>query len=216
MSHFPSNATGAEEPNIPHRLWQTQSYGSPLNPATHWDLDGTRDDFPANKVYRSSSFRLPGKVSGTLLSKISKFEALDASKVPYTLKHPQLAPAPLHFLQETPVSSRHQFQTDVGQNITIVPKILSTTFSPSSHAWDGSTRVEENQVFSASELDIDQGGTSDSFDAKNLQSTLDKIKARIADTTIEVQYKPSSIRLREGRRNHTISNPYWFSASEVY
>lgn len=179
-----------------HRLRQTQSHH---NSPTYRGLDGTQDEITATKTYKkTSSLRLPGKVSGGLIAKVSKFEALDALSVPFTIKHPHLQPAPLHVLHKvrSPLSTKAKVQygkSSEGRNV-------SKDFSPQTRTTEVEARVIETSEIHHERREpvAERGDVFDSFDVRKLQESLEKVKARIADTAIEVCYKPSSIRLREG------------------
>jgi len=179
------------------RCRQLQHTQSCQTSPTQKGLDGTVDYHSVTRSYQSSrrsSFRLPGKVSQALLSKIRKFEALDALSVPFKVKHPALKPAPLHVIHTTRLSPKQRIETEVDRR-----KQLPTIFSPLVRA------REETRVLSASELTHEQTDIFESFDIVKLQASLERVKARIADTTIEVSYKPHSIQLRDRAqdRNHS-------------
>lgn len=202
MPNFPPSPKGTGRSPRSHCPRQTQSH---RNSPTDGGLDGTQDEITTNIYRRISSLRLPGKVSGGLLAKVSKFEALDALSVPFTIKHPHLQPAPLHVLHK--VRSPLSQKAELGYGKSGERRKLSTIFGPQTRTTEVEARVIRNSEVHHERKEAlpERSDVFDSLDVRKLQESLEKVKARIADTTIEVCYKPSSIRLREGLRGQTLS-----------
>jgi len=163
-----------------HQSWHTQTY--PTRPNNQPYANGCGETLDQNSKTQSSSLRLPYRTSIRLLSRISKFEALDALSGPTRL--PSMRPAHLQ-LSQSSISGK---RTDTSHT-----RRLSTIFSPTSDNREQYTTFPSEDEFTSGRDILGSTTTKKLFPSKKLG--LRKLRKS------QVSFKSSSIRMRGGVRD---------------
>jgi hypothetical protein len=175
MAFHPSNSSYTFPQRRGRRSRLTKIYHTTI--INQPNFNGVGETLPQIPKLQSSSFRIPSRTSFNLLSRISKFEALDALSLPTKSSSPR----PVYpQISQTP-SSRNG--TEASQT-----KRLSTIFSPS---------IESREQKFPSEDFISGRDTLDSTKSKIWLLTSKKTNSRKLQKS-QLSNKPSRIKLRGG------------------
>ncbi|KAE9375300.1 hypothetical protein N431DRAFT_531228 [Stipitochalara longipes BDJ] len=138
MDFDPVNSLFGSPPRDGHACHQNQTYDIP--PSNEKVSSSSGETLLQSAKTQTSSVRVTRGINLNLLSRISKFEALDALSMP--IKLPSLRPAHLQVSRNSSLLKGTE---------TSHRKRLSTIFSPSSEKRDEYTRIEDEAI---SEQDI--------------------------------------------------------------